>query len=212
MKADKAIKKPPLGIIPEWAWKEQRHKELNDAIHRYIDAGVGVPINWIAEHYALGMEIQMREEEKLNTYSKDNLMSGSNVATNTKKLSRCYDTDNDGNCPHCLNDPSLCPEKAPITPLFKDFNGDNIYEGNDYWVVLEPDWKWEIVKRFAVKNALHNDRPNLKYFSTEEKAIEFVALNKPVLSYQDILNWLDHIYIMPETWDKLKQLANSKIK
>lgn len=46
--------KTPIGIIPEWLWKEQRIKELKAAIDRYMEHNDKmVPIEWFAELYAL---------------------------------------------------------------------------------------------------------------------------------------------------------------
>lgn len=45
--------KPPLGIIPEWLWKEKRLEELRTAIKRYAEANQAIPINWIVEEYCL---------------------------------------------------------------------------------------------------------------------------------------------------------------
>lgn len=47
------VEKPPLGIMPEWLWIEQRIKDIDDAIKRYIDAGKFVSIKWITERYEL---------------------------------------------------------------------------------------------------------------------------------------------------------------
>lgn len=66
----KPVTKPPIGIIPEWLWKEQRLTELRDAIKRYCEANEAVPISWIAEEYGLRgwlenhtLEIQKRGKQ-----------------------------------------------------------------------------------------------------------------------------------------------------
>lgn len=41
--------KPPLGIMPEWRWKELRVEELNEAIKRYSEAGLRAPDEWLRE-------------------------------------------------------------------------------------------------------------------------------------------------------------------
>lgn len=39
-------KKPPIGIIPECLWLEQRANALMEAIERYLEAGECVPAQW----------------------------------------------------------------------------------------------------------------------------------------------------------------------
>lgn len=41
--------KPPIGIMPEWIWKEHRQGELMKAISRYMEAGLKVPEQWFQE-------------------------------------------------------------------------------------------------------------------------------------------------------------------
>jgi len=43
------IAKPPLGIIPECVWRDQRTMELIHAIARYDDAKVNIPDAWWEE-------------------------------------------------------------------------------------------------------------------------------------------------------------------
>jgi hypothetical protein len=43
----------PLGIIPKKIWKEQRLRDLRDAIDRYIEANHRVPVEWIKEYNEL---------------------------------------------------------------------------------------------------------------------------------------------------------------
>lgn len=45
--------KPPLGVIPKKIWKEQRLRELRDAVGRYLEANQIVPIEWIEEYNQL---------------------------------------------------------------------------------------------------------------------------------------------------------------
>ena len=39
-----------IGIMPEWTWKEQRKKDLVEAIIRYLQANKKVPQEWIDEY------------------------------------------------------------------------------------------------------------------------------------------------------------------
>lgn len=56
--------KPPIGIIPEWLWKERRLKEIREAIKRYVDAKLPVGLDWIVEEYTLREWIEYRNEDK----------------------------------------------------------------------------------------------------------------------------------------------------
>lgn len=45
--------KPPIGIIPEWLWKEKRMEELEEAIHRYDFDGKPREKEWVDEYSQL---------------------------------------------------------------------------------------------------------------------------------------------------------------
>ena len=47
------IKKPPLGLIPKWAWDEERLREICKAISRYYNNERVIPIEWIEEYNKL---------------------------------------------------------------------------------------------------------------------------------------------------------------
>jgi len=42
--------KPPIGIEPHYLWISQRKIDLTDAIQRYINAGMYVPVEWATEY------------------------------------------------------------------------------------------------------------------------------------------------------------------
>lgn len=44
---------PPIGLKPEWLWKEERRKEIVGAISRYLESGMKVPDEWINEYNKL---------------------------------------------------------------------------------------------------------------------------------------------------------------
>ena len=53
------IEKPPLGVVPQWIWRDHRTRALGAAIERYQLAGRYVPDEWIqerAEHVAWLLE------------------------------------------------------------------------------------------------------------------------------------------------------------
>lgn len=44
------IEKPPIGVMPEWLWREQRMNELQKAIDRYDFAGMARNKEWVKEY------------------------------------------------------------------------------------------------------------------------------------------------------------------
>jgi len=54
--------KLPLGLMPEFIWKEKRVEEIDQAIMRYIKSGKEVPIEWIREHYMLEVDIKSKNK------------------------------------------------------------------------------------------------------------------------------------------------------
>lgn len=42
--------KPPLGVMPRDIWDRKRQEELADAMLRYLEAGMKVPLEWIEEY------------------------------------------------------------------------------------------------------------------------------------------------------------------
>lgn len=45
--------KPPLGIEPKYIWEARRADDLRNAIYRYTNAGVEIPVRWIEEYNEL---------------------------------------------------------------------------------------------------------------------------------------------------------------
>lgn len=54
--------RPPLGVMPEWRWKELRVQELDDALNRYADEMKELPQEWINEKYELQKWLQFRSK------------------------------------------------------------------------------------------------------------------------------------------------------
>jgi hypothetical protein len=55
--------KPPIGIMPEWLWREKRLKELREAIKRYCDAKIPVGLDWIIEELLLREWLENHKED-----------------------------------------------------------------------------------------------------------------------------------------------------
>ena len=49
----KPVQKPPIGLMPEWLWNEQRFNSVSEAISRYMEAGHSIPSEWIEEKFQL---------------------------------------------------------------------------------------------------------------------------------------------------------------
>ncbi len=45
--------KPPLGIMPKDLWQEKRMKAIKEAVGRYFDSNIKIPIEWIIEYNEL---------------------------------------------------------------------------------------------------------------------------------------------------------------
>lgn len=45
--------RPPLGLRPRFVHEEERMAEIYAAVVRYMDAGICVPTEWIAEYNEL---------------------------------------------------------------------------------------------------------------------------------------------------------------
>lgn len=48
--------KPPIGLVPRNVWKDQRKRDIIEAIRRYNDAGIRIPNHWINELASLVFE------------------------------------------------------------------------------------------------------------------------------------------------------------
>lgn len=66
------VHKPPLGLMPEWVWKEQRLEEITAAIMRYLIEGVFVPREWYNEQQRLGDWLRLDSKNKQRTGIVDN--------------------------------------------------------------------------------------------------------------------------------------------
>lgn len=49
MAAESTTEKPPMGLKPKGAWIENRKLEILQAMRRYSDRGIAVPVEWIDE-------------------------------------------------------------------------------------------------------------------------------------------------------------------
>jgi hypothetical protein len=103
-------------------------------------------------------------------------------------------------------------EDKPV--LFTTEDGVGI-EKYGWAFYVEEDNNWGIVSY----SCIDIPRPERKYFSTKEKAEEYILMNKPIVSLIDILSvWdKDHIktpryYMDAPIFVRIKELAKSKLK
>jgi hypothetical protein len=108
-----------------------------------------------------------------------------------------------------------CIEKSK-TPLFTTEDGFEIFEDDNFFYINTH--VWVVAKTNANMPMIHHVIEVNKYktFSSEEKAEEYVLINKPMLSLQDLLNvWgvSDEIgaYKTSLMFNKFEKLAKSKL-
>lgn len=175
---EKPSVKPPIGIMPEWLWKEQRLKEVMEAIERYQNRLLDIPSELKEEEAALTSWLTKREAKKPL-------------------------------------------EEKPV--LFTTEDGKKLFEGDEYWIVLEPEYNYEIVKCTCGNVGISLDRPGVRHFSTEEAANSWILWNKPCLSMTEVISAsvlipvsmnrdypkdISYFFTIPE----LTKLAKAKIK
>lgn len=54
------VDKPPIGVMSREMWNRQRQTDLANAMTRYLEAGMKIPVEWIEEYN----EISAREVKK----------------------------------------------------------------------------------------------------------------------------------------------------
>lgn len=92
--------------------------------------------------------------------------------------------------------------------IFTTHDNVSMYEGQNYWRVLDFN-KWLITNPSYVRGS------NELYFSTEEAANEYILLNKPCLSVNDVNAYYNHLFNVKHDnmfMEGLKNCAQSKIK
>lgn len=90
--------------------------------------------------------------------------------------------------------------------LFTTEDDVDIFEGNYYWIVM-PSYK---APSREIRSTLYLSYPEAKYFSTKEAAEEYILMNKPCLSINDIKTACHMSWYALEI-DKLKKLIKSRL-
>ena len=97
--------------------------------------------------------------------------------------------------------------------LFTTSDGVAVYEGDEFWLLFTaPDSIGNPYKTKARKELLPF-RSYQKTFSTEEVSKNWVLMNKPLLSVNDVFKVLGEVLAFPDaTLSEIKKLAESKLK
>lgn len=96
-------------------------------------------------------------------------------------------------------------------PLFTTKDGVDIFEGDKYTVVYKEYFKIPVFDNKYIINKGFKENSNYWYFSTKEKAEEYILLNKPILSLQEIYNLTDKNSGLYNESD-LEKLVKNKLK
>lgn len=103
-------------------------------------------------------------------------------------------------------------QPQPKKPLFTTEDGVEIFEGGEYFLIDEEKWI-SLPKKAA--GTFISPISIFKTFSTKEKAEEYIFLNKPCLSVNDLLEIEIHRFCFENgfviTKEKLIELAKQKI-
>lgn len=103
--------------------------------------------------------------------------------------------------------PHLIKEKQAI---FTTFDSKPVYEGDEYWIVFQ---NYSGKKSEATEDCLKTKHwDELVKFSTREKAEEYILMNKPCLSVNDVISFtLSESVHIKRLQEELTNLAKSKI-
>lgn len=148
--------RPPLGVMPEWRWKELRLQELNEATERYKDAFKEIPDEWIEEKYQLQTWLNKRKNGNKDVPSSDNVDTKSSVGdeNNVRNTSTNEGKDWEIVTIYSNKSPRAIEgkEKPSILVVKESFpNGKYGYTGETIEKYLAPDSSWSIhsVKRLS---------------------------------------------------------------
>ena len=98
--------------------------------------------------------------------------------------------------------------------LFTTEDGVDIFEGDKYFICTAS--LSNCINNEGIVGKFFKPNPNYKYFSTKEKAEEYILMNKPCLSLNDVILEANRInknkgFIKAKLGQSLKELVNTKI-
>lgn len=122
------------------------------------------------------------------------------------------------------NNPEFFEEIIEKEVLFVTEDGKEIKTGGEYWYVVASDsaaipWRWKALHDVAnwTHEGMESKKPPLGYyqFSSEEKAQEWIVLNKPCLSLMEATLAIQRTSLFYKEKDSivenLKKLVESKL-
>jgi hypothetical protein len=157
------------------------YKTLDDIINNHLDGGVKYNINSV-KRLSDGEVFTIDNKVRTSSYfSKGNIISF--TINKDNKLLVDYKLDESIGFLNCVCDhlKNLIKVKTPI--LVTD-NGVELFKDDTFYHV---DSYWNIGVGYLHKDVFEKLK-GYKYFSTKEAAEEYILLNKPCLSYNDIIN------------------------
>ena len=94
--------------------------------------------------------------------------------------------------------------------MFTTEDGVDIFEGDKYFICTAS--LSNCINNEGIVSKFFKPNPNYKYFSTKEKAEEYILMNKPVLSLNDILKILPkYISLAEARYLELEKLVKTKL-
>jgi hypothetical protein len=151
IKEKEQVVRPPLGIMPEWRWKELRAQELNDAIKRYCQEDKEIPQEWLDEQEGIQKWLQIRNKNKPTPPPKPDRIEVKGLETYMKNRHHYLNMV----IPHDYtpNDEKLIAIKYAVEAVLN--NDEEIFYGNEHQKTA-----WETVLEYM--NILGFDKYNDK--------------------------------------------------
>ena len=123
-------------------------------------------------------------------------------------VSALYDTNNPNGSRLHYNLNNL---KKAKKPLFTTEDGVDIFEGDKYFICTAS--LSNCINNEGIVGKFFKPNPNYKYFSTKEKAEEYILYNKPCLSLEDLkeLGIFNETEYCNRMWISIKELVQQKL-
>ncbi len=106
-------------------------------------------------------------------------------------------------------------------PLFTTEDGVDIFEGDKvWWVAVNEEYDTPSGdKTWSFNEFVWKGKPtassNYKWFSTKEKAEEYIIMNKPCLSFNDVINYIHEEFVgklkTRDAYPHLEKIVKSKL-
>ncbi len=106
---------------------------------------------------------------------------------------------------------NLLTAKKVKQPLFTTHDNVDIYEGDTYHSIWFESFSYVGNYVAEVINSRFSNE-NCKTFSTKEKALDYIAMNKPCLSIEDVLHFLEKDFSANWKYDRTTNIVLGKFK